>query len=402
MDVKVNRTVVVTRSRRLGIAATLLRKVSARLDCGSLAVILPDGRGFAHDTRRTGPEAVLVIHRWRAMRRLLLNGDIGFAEAYMDGDWSSPDVTALIELAARNQASIPGAKGGTPVARLLHRLRHLARRNTLSGSRRNIVQHYDLGNDFYASWFDSGMTYSSALFEHPKASLQAAQAAKQDRVVSLLDLEPGDKVLEVGFGWGGLAERMASSGATVTGLTLSPANSPTPRRDCGRRGWPVGSAGLSSGRRPVRSYRFDRNAGGGRESWWPVFFEILRDRLRAGGVIVLQTITIADERFSSYRLSSDFIQRYIFPGGMLPSPTALRTQIARAGLDVHSVETFGASYAQTLKLWQQRFQAAWPEIAASGFSARFRLMWQYYLSYCEAGFRAGAIDVGLWRLGHRC
>ena len=404
MGTTVNPAVEVTRPPRRGLAASLLRRLFSRLHCGSLTVILPDGQRFAHDTRAAGPQAVLLVHRWRVLRRLLLAGDIGFAEAYMDRDWSSPDLAALIELAARHQASVPGANGGAPLARLIQRLRHLARSNTLSGSRRNIVQHYDLGNDFYASWFDSGMTYSSALFRDPEATLEAAQTAKQDRVASLLDLRPGQNILEVGFGWGGLAERLASSGAAVTGLTLSPAQHAYAQ---GR----LSAAGLANqvdlrlqDYRQVKG-RFDRivsiemlEAVG--ESWWPVFFAMLRDRLRSGGVIVLQTITIADERFASYRRSSDFIQRYIFPGGMLPSPAALRAQIARAGLAVHSVEMFGASYAQTLKLWQDRFQAAWPDIASTGFSARFKLMWEYYLSYCEAGFRAGAIDVGLWRLGH--
>ena len=404
MGTTVNPAVEVTRPPRRGLAASLLRRLFSRLRCGSLTVILPDGQRFAHDTRAAGPQAVLLVHRWRVLRRLLLAGDIGFAEAYMDRDWSSPDLAALIELAARHQASVPGANGGAPLARLIQRLRHLARSNTLSGSRRNIVQHYDLGNNFYARWFDSGMTYSSALFRDPEATLEAAQTAKQDRVVALLDPRPEHTILEVGFGWGGLAERLASSGAAVTGLTLSPAQHAYAK---GR----LGAAGLADrvdlrlqDYRQVKG-RFDRivsiemlEAVG--ESWWPVFFAMLRDRLRSGGVIVLQTITIADERFASYRRSSDFIQRYIFPGGMLPSPAALRAQIARAGLAVHSVEMFGASYAQTLKLWQDRFQAAWPDIAATGFSARFKLMWEYYLSYCEAGFRAGAIDVGLWRLGH--
>ena len=404
MGTTVNPAVDITRPPRRDLAAGLLHRLFTRLRCGSLTVILPDGRRFSHDTRAAGPDAVLHIHRWRVLRRLLLAGDIGFAEAYMDRDWSSPDLTALIELAARHQASIPGANGGTPIARLIQRLRHLARPNTLSGSRRNIVQHYDLGNDFYASWFDSGMNYSSALFRDPEATLEAAQTAKQDRVMALLDPRPGHHILEVGFGWGGLAERLASSGATLTGLTLSPAQ-------LGYAQARLSAAGLADRvDLRLRDYRqvegqFDRivsiemlEAVG--ESWWPIFFGMLRDRLRAGGVILLQTITIADERFTSYRRSSDFIQRYIFPGGMLPSPAALRAQIARAGLAVHSVEMFGASYAQTLKLWQDRFQAAWPEIAATGFSARFKLMWEYYLSYCEAGFRCGAIDVGLWRLTH--
>jgi cyclopropane-fatty-acyl-phospholipid synthase len=386
--------------------AFLLRRLLERLQCGTLTVVMPNGRAVTHCTHVAGPEAVLRLHRWRALLRLLGGGDTGFAAAYVDGDWCSPDLTALVELAARNQAQIPGANGGAWLMRLVNRWRHRARANTPAGSRRNIEQHYDLGNAFYACWLDAGMSYSSALFSGENQSLEDAQSAKQDRVLELLDVQQGQTVLEIGCGWGGLAERLAAAGCYVTAVTLSPAQHAFAQARVAR-------AGLAD-RVDLRlqDYRsiegtYDRvvsiemlEAVG--EAWWPTWFELLRARLRPGGVTVFQTITIADARFEAYRRNADFIQRYIFPGGMLPSPTALRSQIKCAGLSLHTTEAFGASYARTVSIWQERFQAAWPDIAESGFPARFKRLWEYYLSYCEAGFRAGAVDVGLWRLGYAC
>ena len=372
-----------------------------KLECGALTVILPNGTRVHVKGEAEGPAGTITMHRWRLLRRLL-GGDVAFAEAYMDGDWSSPDLVALIETLARNQSVLPGAEGGAWPSRLLNRLRHLARANTRAGSRRNIVQHYDLGNAFYASWLDSGMSYSSALFSSPDLDLDAAQTAKQDRIMAMLDPKAGQSALEIGIGWGGVAERLARAGTKVTGVTLSPSQLDYAQKR-------LATAGLAADLR-LQDYRdiegsFDRivsiemlEAVG--EAWWPVYFDRLRRSLAADGVIVLQTITIADERFASYRRSPDFIQRYIFPGGMLPSPSALRAEIGRAGLVVDSVETFGASYARTLEIWRERFEEAWPEIEAMGFSRHFKRMWDYYLTYCEAGFRSGAIDVGLWRL--RC
>ncbi len=379
---------------------TLPRATLPRLDCGALTIVLPNGRQILLEGRTEGPSGTVTLHRWRSLRRVALGGDVAFAESYMDGDWSSPDLTGLLETMALNQSTLPGAEGGPFLSRLLNRLRHLARANTLAGSRRNIVQHYDLGNEFYARWLDRGMSYSSALFETPGLDLESAQAAKQDRVMQLLDVRRGQSALEIGIGWGGIAERLAGAKALVTGVTLSPSQLSYAKDRLAGKGLPADLR--------LQDYReiagcFDRivsiemlEAVG--EAWWPVYFEKLRSLLAPDGTIVLQTITIADERFAAYRRTADFIQRHIFPGGMLPSPSALRAEIARAGLVVDSVETFGASYGRTLELWRERFDQAWAEIAAMGFSPRFKRMWDYYLAYCEAGFRAGAVDVGLWRL----
>jgi cyclopropane-fatty-acyl-phospholipid synthase len=332
----------------------------------------------------------------------MLHGDVAFGEAFMDGDWSSPDVAALLDLAARNTAPLAAAIDGTPLARLANRVLHRMRANTRAGSRRNIQRHYDLGNAFYARWLDAGMSYSSALYTRPHMPLELAQDAKLDRIMALLGPMPGDSVLEIGCGWGGLAERLARHGCNVTGLTLSPAQLSYARQRL--------AAGGLAARADLRleDYRdssgsFDRvvsiemlEAVG--EAFWPRYFDVLRTRLNPGGVAVLQVITIDDARFDGYRRTPDFMQRHVFPGGMLPPPRAVRQHIAQAGLTLEHVETFGDSYARTLAEWRQRFLDAWLEIAAMGFPERFRRMWDYYLSYCEGGFRAGAIDVGLWRV----
>ena len=367
--------------------------------CGRLTLVTPSGLRLTHTPTAPGPEGVMVLHRWRTLRRLLAGGDVAGGEAYMDGDWSSPDLPALIELVARNAALVQTI-GGSWFARMLNRLHHRMNANTRRGSKRNIVQHYDLGNDFYAAWLDPGMTYSSALYKTGSESLEDAQTAKQDRAIDLLALSGSEKILEIGCGWGGLAERLIQrANCKVTGLTLSPAQAAY----ASARLHPTGLADLR-----LQDYRdtagtFDRivsiemlEAVG--ESWWPSYFATLRDRLRPGGVAVLQAITIAEERFEDYRACVDFIQRYIFPGGMLPSMTEMRGQIAAAGLELRSVESFGDSYARTLAEWRRRFLAAWPEIAKQGFDHRFKRMWDYYLAYCEAGFRSAATDVGLYVL----
>ena len=386
-----------------GLLAAMLGRMLRRLECGDLTVILADGQRLVARGSTEGPSGHIHLHRGRALRRLLTGGDIGFAEAYMDGDWSSPDLAALIEVAARNQSVLPGVEGGAWPSRLANRLYHRLRANSLAGSRRNIVSHYDLGNDFYASWLDPGMSYSSGLYKTPSDSLDAAQAAKQDRVLDLLSLRPGQSVLEIGIGWGGLAERLIRSGGLVAGVTLSPSQLSYAAARL-RRGGLMADLHLRDYREIDGSY--DRivsiemlEAVG--EDWWPVYFAKLRGLLAPGGVAVLQTITIAEDRFASYRRGADFIQRHVFPGGMLPAPSVLRARIEEAGLAVEAVETFGESYALTLNAWRTRFDAAWPRIARQGFPPRFKRLWDYYLAYCEAGFRAGALDVGLWRLRPR-
>jgi len=370
------------------------------LKIGHLTIQTPSGARVEGRGEVDGPRATLVLHRWRTMRRLLFGGDVGFAGAYIDGDWSTPDLATLIELAALNEHALSEVTAGRRFARFLHRLKHLLRSNTKRGSRRNIEAHYDLGNDFYKLWLDKGLTYSSALYASPKQSLDDAQENKLSRIMDLLALNGGERVLEIGCGWGRLAERLSvEREARVTGLTLSPSQLAIARER-------LHLAGADKSDLRLQDYRdvtekFDRvvsiemiEAVG--EKYWPAYFGKIANVLKPGGRAVLQVITIADERFDFYRRNADFIQRYVFPGGMLPSPAVMRNQIAQAGMQFTSLENFGQSYARTLNEWNKRFQHVWPEVEAMGYSRRFKRTWEYYLAYCEGGFRSKAIDVGLY------
>lgn len=383
----------------------LLRQLLARLRCGSLRVELPDGRVISQRGSMEGPHATLQLRRWRALRRLMTQGDMGLAESYRDGDWSTPDLVALLDFGVRNEAAWGTALQGSRLAQLMARWHHLLNANTRRGSRRNISAHYDLGNDFYAAWLDPRLIYSGAIYGPGDATLEQAQSRKLSRIAQLLALEPGQHVLEIGCGWGALAVDLARKhDVQVTGVTLSHRQLDHARAEVARAGLD-GAVQLH-----LRDYRelegsFDRivsiemlEAVG--EAYWPLYFDTLRERLRPGGCAVLQVILIDDAHFESYRRGTDFIQRHIFPGGMLPSAAAIREQAARAGLRVECTDRFGASYARTLVEWRRAFDAAWPQLSQQGFGEAFRRLWHYYLCYCEAGFRAGRIDVGLFRLSH--
>ena len=377
----------------------ILLRLARRIAVGTITLVLPDGTQHVYaGTARPDCRAVIAIRRSRAVRRLLLGGPTEFAEAFLDGDWDSPDLVQLFALTLANERVLRSRLGGLAIPRLLDRLRHRGRANTRRGSRRNIAFHYDLGNDFYTSWLDAGMTYSSALFATGAETLEAAQDAKYRRLAGLLDFRPGMRVLEIGCGWGGFATLAARDyGVAVTALTVSCAQADYARARSEAEGLADRVAVRLEDYRDVAG-SYDRivsvemfEAVG--EAYWPAYFDVVRDRLAPGGVAALQIITIDEARFADYRRRVDFIQRYIFPGGMLPSPPALEAAIARAGLAVTDRFTFGASYAETLALWRERFAAAWPTIRALGFDPRFRRLWTYYLAYCEAGFRAGTIDV---------
>jgi cyclopropane-fatty-acyl-phospholipid synthase len=387
----------------LGLAALVLRKVLAAMDRGRLIFILPDGTRVDCRGPKSGPEATIVIHKMSALRRLLFSGDVAFAEAFIRGEWSSPDLAAAIEVAAVNGDSFMRAVEGFAPARFANWLAHRLRANSKQGSRRNIAAHYDLGNEFYRLWLDPSMFYSSGLYRSDGETLEEVQQNKVDRILELLDAKNGESVLEIGCGWGGLAVAAAAGGAAaVTGLTLSKEQLAY-ARDAVKRGGLDSRVDLRLQDYRDVSGKFDRIVSiemieaVGRD-YWPIYFATLRERLAEGGHIVLQAITIEDCRFEKYMTTPDFIQRYIFPGGSLPCPRALREEAQRAGLRLETMETFGDGYARTLVEWRRRFNDNWSRIEALGFDPSFRRLWDYYLCYCIGGFRAGAIDVGLYRL----
>ena len=333
---------------------------------------------------------------------MFLDGDHGFADGYLDGDWSTPELSQLLELFMRNETVLtPQAESGwLGLAR--NRLAHWRRANTRRGSRRNIAAHYDLGNDFFLPWLDDGMNYSSALYAGGD-TLEQAQVRKLDRAAALLELSGGERVLEIGCGWGALAERLIRRhGASVTGVTLSTEQLGYARA---RLAGAIKRGGADLRLQDYRDIdgRYDRIASiemieAVGESYWPAYFAKLRTSLRNGGMALLQAITIDERRFAAYRKRPDFIQRYIFPGGLLPTASIIEREAARAGLKLVHCESFGDSYAKTLHEWRRRFLRAWPHIEPLGFNERFRRMWEYYLAYCEVGFRFGVIDVSFFKL----
>jgi Cyclopropane fatty acid synthase and related methyltransferases len=376
----------------------MMCRLADRIEVGRLALHFPGGRIHVAGGRAPGPSAELHVRTWRPLWRLMTGGDLGFARSYLDGDWDSPDIGEIISLALANEAALGSALTPSVIWGKIEYLRHRFHRNTRAGSRRNIAYHYDLGNEFYAHWLDETMTYSSALFERPEATLSEAQTAKYARVVKALGIGPNDRVLEIGCGWGGFAEyAISTTGCHVTGLTLSKEQARFARERLERKGF--------SDRAEIRiqDYRdcrgeFDKivsiemfEAVG--EENWPVYFETVRERLKAGGQALIQTITIDESRFEAYRRNADFIQTFIFPGGMLPSATAFRESIAGAGLRLKDAYAFGRDYARTLLTWDQAFAANWEKIRTLGFDDRFFRMWHYYLHYCAAGFKARSIDV---------
>jgi len=377
---------------------SVLPHLARRLQRGRLRLTLPDGSTHVVAGEAPGPSAELTVKRTRFVRRLLLGGSLGFADAYIDGDVESDDIAAVIALASRNEGALAPALSERPWTQISARLMHRLHPNTRSGARRNIAAHYDLGNAFYGAWLDHTMTYSSAVFTEPEAGLASAQAEKYRRIVELAELRPHHRVLEIGCGWGGFAIHAAREiGCHVTAITISEAQYDAARAR-------VREAGLEDRVEiALTDYRdtegtYDRivsiemiEAVG--EAWWPTFFDTLRERLAAGGRAVLQAITIADAVFPAYRRRVDFIQRSVFPGGMLPSPSVIGERAHAAGLTVTHRNPFGLHYAETLRRWRQAFERAWPDISALGFDERFRRTWRYYLAYCEAGFDTGRIDL---------
>jgi len=375
-----------------------LRRFVGDLECGELVIETRAGDRLVLGGRRSGLQAKVTIHSWRSLWRLVCGWDIGFAEAYFAGELSSPDLVALLRLAGDNNAVMSPL---VRAPRLWLKLRHAMNRNTRRGSRRNIAAHYDLGNKFYQQWLDAGMSYSAGLFSSGGETLEQAQNAKLDRVLSLVELAGGERVLEIGCGWGAFAERLVQNRCNLTGITLSTEQLAYAQQRLSGQGLAEHCDLRLQDYRDVRG-NFDRivsiemlEAVG--EAYWPTYFEKLNDCLRPGGIAVLQAITIDEARFEDYRRRPDFIQKYIFPGGMLPTSEIIAREASKAGLDLVSNEFFGGGYARTIEEWRNRFQKAWPQIKALGFDQRFKKMWEYYLAYCQVGFETGAITVGLYK-----
>ena len=386
-------------SRTPRAAALLLRLLGSNWTYGKLTVLLPGGATHCLEGAEAGPSAVLDIHDYRFAARVLANGDIGFAEGYMAAEWDSPQLATLLEVLAQNYDHIRRLFDGNPVMQAFNWLSHRMNRNSRKGSRKNIHAHYDLGNAFYTAWLDPSMTYSSARFTASGQSLEAAQRQKYASLGRIMDLRPDHTVLEIGCGWGGFAEFAAKEvGAKVTGITIS-----QEQYDFARQR--IFNAGLTErvnielvDYRDVEG-RFDRVASiemfeAVGQEYWPTYFDKIHNVLEPGGRAGLQIITIEEPLFEEYNRRTDFIQKYVFPGGMLPSEARLKPVTDDAGLRWDGVERFGLDYAETLKLWDERFQRAWSEIQrTAGFDERFRRLWRFYLGYCEAGFRSRRTDV---------
>jgi cyclopropane-fatty-acyl-phospholipid synthase len=380
-------------------AARAAFRLLDRLQVGTLDLQLPDGSQLHFGQARSGaPRGAMRLDNWKVFGAALKSGDIGFAESWIDGDWHTPDLVALLKLFALNREAIESAVYGRWWGRLAYRLKHLLHANTRSGSRRNIHAHYDLGNSFYRLWLDETMSYSAASFDGDLGGdLVQAQQAKLRRVLDQCHIAPGQRLLEIGCGWGGLAEMaLADRGAKVTGVTLS-----TEQLDWARQR--LQAFGPSADLR-LQDYRdiadgpYDAIASiemfeAVGHAYWPGFFSRVHQLLKSGGRACIQSITIRDDLFERYLHGTDFIQQYIFPGGLLPSRVAFRAQAAAAGLQVVDEFAFGSDYAETLRRWRTRFLAEEKAVRRLGFDARFLRIWEFYLAYCEAAFDTGNTDV---------
>jgi len=369
-----------------------------KLNSGRVDFILPDGRRFRAEGSKPGPVAEVTINNPDVFARLVREGDLGFCDAYLDGWWTTPDLQAFMDFIHADNDDMYDGFPGMALVRAWEKARFWFQSNTKRQALKNISYHYDLGNDFYSLWLDDTMTYSSALFNTSQESLEKAQIAKYASMVDQMGVKPGDHVLEIGCGWGGFAEYAAKErGLKVTGLTISKEQLEYAQKR-------IKTKGLSDKVNfKLQDYRDETGVYDGvasiemfeavGEKYWPVYFDKIKQCLKPGKQATLQIITIQDARWEVYRKSVDFIQKYIFPGGMLPSPSVLRKEVHKAGLSVqHSIE-FGKSYSQTLRRWFEVFNNKWDNISAMGFDDRFRRMWNFYLTSCAATFESGNCDV---------
>ena len=394
---------IINRKNRSRLIKYIFKKWMKNIQSGELEILWPDGTNWLSKGEASGVNATIVVNNARFVRRCIFGGAIGFADSYIDGDWETPDLTQVISLGIANEEALSLSWTKYQTSLLLNKLKHSLNANTYAGSKRNIASHYDLGNQFYQSWLDSSMTYSSGIFNNANVSLNEAQNEKYKQIAKITGLNPGDNILEIGCGWGGFAIYAAKNfGCRVTALTLSKRQAEW-ARSC------VSKEKLSEYIEiRVQDYRdteetFDRivsiemfEAVG--EAYWEKYFTNIRKNLVPGGTAGLQVITIDNSRLDKYRSKPDFIQLRVFPGGMLPSDEAIKQATVNSGLNITIKNSFASSYALTLREWRERFLAAWPYIEQEGFDEKFRRLWTYYLSYCEAGFLSGTISVGQYRL----
>lgn len=392
--------------RDLPWGARALVSMLSRIKHGSLTLVDPQGRSVLFGKQGQWPHATLKIHDWRAAWALIRQGDIGFAHAFRNQWVDCPDLVSLFRLAIRNESSVQTVHGNW-WSLLVKRVTHwVLRDNNRNGSRRNIVAHYDLGNSFYRLWLDESMSYSAALFgDRPDGDLHQAQLAKYDRLLDMIQAKPGQHILEIGCGWGAFARRAVQRGLKVTGVTLSDEQLAWCKSEFDRLGYQSQANFLLCDYRDIQG-QYDHivsiemfEAVGLRH--WPTFFKVLGRLLKPEGRVAIQTIDIADDRFDGYVHGTDFIQQYIFPGGMLPSPSRFSAHAQQAQLRVADQFSFGLDYAETLNRWSQRFDDQLAQVAELGFDDAFIRIWQMYLAYCEAGFRERRTDVKQWLLTHR-
>ena len=394
------------RRKRPVFLEALLDKWLSRIEAGELRAVFPSNFQKVYSGGQVGPTADIQINSWKLVPRLLLSGDMGLAESFLSGEWETSNLTQLILLGDINERALGNAVTPSKFINSIEKLRHQRRDNSKRGSRRNIAAHYDLGNEFYSHWLDNTMSYSSALFTDFGEELEVGQNRKYQRLAKALKLKEGDQVLEIGCGWGGFAEIAAKEyKCNVVGITLSNEQA----KFAQRRMKENQLSNLVDIR--IEDYRdvqgsFDKivsiemfEAVG--EEHWRNYFETIKTRLKPGGLAGIQSITIANEFFETYKRRPDFIQKYIFPGGILPSEDKLNNAVSSAGLKILDDYYFGKSYAETLRRWQSTFEQKWDDIKNLGFDEKFQKMWRYYLSYCEAGFESGHINVGQFLIGSK-
>lgn len=394
-------------------AARVIFRLLQRLQFGTLDLQCPDGTQLHFgqaDAQLPGasvaagngpaPRAAMRLLNWDVCEATLRSGDVGFGESYLAGHWTTPDMAALLRLFLANREAVETALYGSWWGSLLYRVRHALNRNSRGGSRKNIHVHYDLGNAFYQLWLDDTMNYSSGWFDgNVRQPLAAAQSAKMSRAIAECALQPGQRLLEIGCGWGAVAETAARDhGVQVTGVTLSTEQLAFAQARLARQGLQGRTELRLQDYRDVPETQFDAivsiemfEAVG--RAYWPQFFAAVRDKLKPGGRACIQSITIRDELFERYVRSTDFIQQYIFPGGLLPSPAKFRAAAAQAGLQVVNELDFGTDYAETLRRWRHDFMNKEASVRKLGHDARFVRLWEFYLAYCEAAFDAGSTSV---------